>query len=286
MIFLLDWCGKKFLMRQYLRLHFKRHLETGESFKPKNHMKFVHPRYDKHPPVLPLLELEKKNLLVDEKTSEASDKEEVTQVLEFLTAEEEKILEELDSVAADDLIKEMTSISAKTSLDQTTERLEDEEDEPIETLGDETIETTEDESEVMVEEEQLEVLEDELVEIINDEPEEIVEAEEETLEDVIPAYKIKHETGLECKERNVVIEEKFAAPEIKQEPLQEEQLSVEYELCAMENISNGIKLETEDDDREFLRSFLPHMERMSSADKRAFKANARMIVKRILGSCK
>lgn len=276
-------------MRQYLRLHFKRHLETGESFKPKNHMKFVHPRYDKHPPALPLLELEKKNLLVDEKTSEASrasDKEEVTQVLEFLTAEEEKILEELDSVAADDLIKEMTSISAKASQDQTTERLEDEEDEPVKTLGDETIETTEDESEELLEEEQLESLEDEIVEIINDEPEEIVEVEEETLEDVIPAYKIKHETGLECQELNVVIEEKFAAPEIKQEPLQEEQLSIEYELCAMENISNGIKLETEDDDREFLRSFLPHMERMSSAGKRDFKANARMIVKRILGSCK
>lgn len=37
-------------MKQYLRSHFKRHLATGPRFKPKNHINFVHPRYEKHLP--------------------------------------------------------------------------------------------------------------------------------------------------------------------------------------------------------------------------------------------
>jgi hypothetical protein len=74
--------------------------------------------------------------------------------------------------------------------------------------------------------------------------------------------------------------EMLAEMEITEEAPDES--TIMYELCPMEGISGGIKEEPEDDDRDFLNSFIPHMKRMSFDEKRKFKKNARMVVRNTL----
>lgn len=157
-----DWCGKFFLIKNYLRSHFKRHLAVGPSFKPKYHVNFVHKRYERHPPV------------------------------------DEEYLEEAEPVMA---IEELEEKSEDTT-----------------SVGD-----------------QLEI---EVTEMLLD-----------------------------------------PDMEIKEEALDES--TIMYELCPMDGISGGIKEEAEDDDRDFLQSFIPHMKCMSLEEKKRFKRNARMIIKNI-----
>lgn len=55
-----------------------------------------------------------------------------------------------------------------------------------------------------------------------------------------------------------------------------------YEICEMDSISGGIKEEVDDDDRDFLRAFLPHMKMMNEVEKSKFKVNAQFIAKKVL----
>lgn len=113
-----DWCGKCFLIKPYLRSHFKRHLTTGVRFKPKNHINFIHPRYEKHLPESAISQemsnnknkfpFEGEKLIEEYDIITPSDiKQEIVDDQNKFPFEEEKLIEEYEIIIPDDIKQEV-----------------------------------------------------------------------------------------------------------------------------------------------------------------------------------